>query len=155
MDEPTDIAVLMQQRAIADSRVTTRVGDRFRPQVLRQGDVGDGVTYRITQADSWGNLEGTPSEAQTRVQVECSAASYLASVRLSELLKDLFNGFSGTLGVDEQVTVHDCTLDNEWDMVEPVVPGSDERSYVRKSDYIVTHTVPVPSHVVATPEVEE
>jgi hypothetical protein len=146
----TDIAVLMQQRSITDSRVTTRVGERFRPQALDQSDAMPAIRYELFLTEDWGHLDGASGEAQSRVQFDCCADTQLEANDVAELMEDLWNGFVGYLGADDQVRVFDCTVDNKWDTIEAAAPGSDQRRYIRKIDFVITHSKPIPSLTVVT-----
>lgn len=147
MSEVTDIAVLMQQRSVTDSRLTTRIGERFRPQALDQSDAMPAIRYELFLTEDWGSLEGASGEAQSRVQFDCCADSQSEANYIAELMEDLWNGFTGLLSA---VRVYDCTLDNKWDTLEAAAPGSDQRRYVRKIDFVITHTKPIPSLTVVS-----
>lgn len=145
MSESTNIAVLLQKRVISDKRITTMISDRIRPSVLKQGDALPAIRYKTVFAENDYHLGGASGSAQTRVQFDCCSESYAESLRLSELVTDILDGFAGYLGTNDAVHVYDCTIDNEWDTEEPATEGGNQVRYVRKTDFLVSHSKPTPS----------
>lgn len=145
MTDDTDIAELMQKRAIKDLRLTTLIGDRLRPGALAQGDQLPAVWYETTFSDSWHHLEGASGAAQSRVRFACCSNSVREANAAAAIIRDLFHGFTGFIDEDETVEVSDCILDNKWDTRDRPAAGSNEWLFTRNIDFIVTHTEPIPS----------
>lgn len=143
-EDTTDVGELIQQYLLDATDFTTVAGTRLRPDVLDQNDELPAATYETTFKDSQHHLGGASDGAFTRLRINCYAATRLEANRLAAIVRDLLHGYTGPLGVNGQVTVHDCMQDNEWDTREQPSDGSGQWRFCRNQDYLISHTEPVP-----------
>lgn len=143
----TDIGELVtQQRLRTALQISTLVGDRIRPDVLAQGDALPALRYETVAVDNQHDLSGQSGEAFTRLQIDCYGRTRREANRLAAVVEDLLDGWGGAyVGPDDNAWVSDCTLDNQWDTRDEPTAGGAEYRYVRKQDYLISHTKPVPS----------
>lgn len=146
MSDSYDIAELLAARVRSDARISTLVSDRISPDVLPQGESLPAVRYATIFSDPWLVLSGANSAAQTRVQFDAYADTRREANHIAHLIRDVLHGFGGVaLGDDDQVFVSDCAIDNRWDQTDQPAAGSDSWRYIRKIDFLVSHSEPAPS----------
>lgn len=142
----TTIAVLLANRLLQHTPLTTRIGDRLRPNVLDQGDAYPGVTYGVLNTTPDYDLEGESGSAETRVEFAIYGLNYDEMNLIGQLIVDQLAGFTGFLGTgDARRRVYDCVRENDYERTDPPAPGDKRWVYRRVIDFVVNHSEPVPS----------
>lgn len=142
----TTIAVLLAARLIQHAPLTTLIADRLRPQAVDQSDVWPAVTYAVMTTSPNYHLQGEDGSAETRVEFVVCSESYDEMNLIGNIIADQLAGFAGFLGKgDDRQRVYDCVRDNDFDRLDPPVPGDARWRYRRVIDFLVNHSTPVPS----------
>lgn len=124
--------------AIADPTVSGLIGNRFYPFNLPEmsGDalpVTPAVTYRLVSTTDLNTLKGPVGCVQVRIQLDSWGATYTDARALTDALRTLLNGYTGTL--PNGVVVQNIWRDSEES-------GFDE--YVRlpyvQTDWMIIYT---------------
>lgn len=137
----TDVGFLLMQRLAGSNSVQSLVSDRIRPMVLNENEEIPAIRYEMVSTDRWGRLTGGAGEATTRVQFDCYGNESDEAAAVAEAVVNRLDGFNGPLG---DIHVYDCTLDNMYDRIDPPPPGGKQFRKRRTTDFIVTHTRPIP-----------
>lgn len=140
--QDTDIAFAFFQRLKGSTNVTDLVGERIRPDTLKQKETLPAVRYELISSESWQHLGGASGEARSRIQIDSYADTRLMANELAAAVKNLFDGFRGVIA---SIEVFDCYMDNKYDRVDPPPHGGDTFRKRRTLDFIVTHTEPTPT----------
>lgn len=99
--------------------LTALVSTRIYPLVLPQDPTLPAVTYQ-TIGRSMEDVRGSgPRYAETRIQIDCWAATYASAKSVAEQVRAALQDYTGTMGGVGGVPVLDGDAVNEIDLYEP------------------------------------
>jgi len=113
-----DMRVGLRAYLLDDAAIAAIVGSRVHPLVLPQGDTGPSIVYSRISAVGDHHMSAASGLVQTRLQLDCWAASLDNAAALADLVKQRLDGFSGTMlwGEDspaEAIVVQGIFFDGE------------------------------------------
>lgn len=138
----TDITYRIEQRLADSAAITALVGTRIRPLVLKENESMPAIRYEMISSQSWPGLSASGKECQSRIQIDCYGSTTIQAAQVAAAVKNNLDGLAGvTLG---SIRIHDCVMDNRYDMVDPPADGSKHWRKRRTMDFVITHTEPTP-----------
>lgn len=140
-----DLREAIVSRALAASAITAIVGQRFRPRKLPQSDPRrqPSITFDLPSNRYSHFLWGANGTAVATVQFNCWSIKTSEIVRMRNALRDVFDGFYGTvLGVEMWASQL-----GEVEVGVPENDGSDDAITHLAIDYRFKIRCPIPSPV--------
>lgn len=110
--------------------------------MLPQSAQRPAITYQRVTGGHEHRLTGSSGTAIPTFELDCWADSYEAADQLAEAVRQVMQGFSGTMG---STTVHSVILDDEADQFTPPSDGSDNGIYSITLRYRIRHTESIPA----------
>lgn len=121
------------------------VGEAIFPQVRPQRSSLPAVVYRVPSIDRDHDLDGPSGIADAYVELTAYALDFSVCDRVAQVLRDLFDGFTGPLG---ETTVTETVSDNETDDYDYPSDGSDDGTHSIQIDYRITFRESTPNREV-------
>lgn len=119
------------------SAITALCGTRIYPHHIPQSaTVFPILTFQIISNNHLHHLDGGAHQATARVQIDCWGRKVSDIDQLGEAVRVALQGFMGVFG---STTIHFVTLDNEQDLHEAPVDGSDDWIFRRSADYLIKY----------------
>lgn len=121
---------------INNTAITELVGDRVYSQVREQSDGLPAITYQIISGIRNFDMSGPNGFVESRIQINCFAATILAAAQLSAVVRVALNGHKGgAAGVE----IECCLLDDMGDL--PAIEPENEQMnvYAKMMDFFVLY----------------
>lgn len=118
------------------------VGDRIFPQIRPQRSGLPAVVFSIPSIERDHDLDGPTGLATAYLEMVAYAEDFTECDRLAQVLRDLFDGFTGQLGA---VEVTETLSDSEVDDWDTTVDGADDGTYSIQVDYQITYRESTPN----------
>lgn len=131
------ITYLADQSGISDL-----VGTRIQWGRSAQSEDMPRITMDLISNDDFHHMTAASGKANKRVQINCVADTSLGTENLAEAVRAELHGFRGTMGAGY---VSSCHLAAERDANEEAISGSDTDIFEIQQDYLIGHTVTVPT----------
>jgi hypothetical protein len=116
----------------ADSRFAKLASDRLYPLLLPEAAALPSATYQLISSVPEYTNDGPTRMVKARVQIDVWSDSYATCKTLTDALRVLLDGFTGTL--PNGVAVSNIIRDNSSDYIEPV-----SRLYRVQTDWLVIY----------------
>lgn len=119
---------------VGDATVGGLVGTRVYPAIVPQNASLPATTYQQLSGVREHTCAGPQGMASPRFQINCWADTYAEARTLSDAVRVLLDGYSGTVS---ERTVHVMMLEDEGDM--PEVPAGKDvlKRFVKRLDFII------------------
>jgi hypothetical protein len=119
-----------------NSAITDLVSTRIYPQVREQSDALPAVTYQIISGLRAIDMSGPNGLVESRVQINCFAATILAAAELSAVVRRALSGFQGGAA---GVAIECMLLEDAGDL--PAIEPENERMnvYAKTMDFFVLY----------------
>lgn len=124
------------------SSVTDLVGVKVYPVLVDPRKSLPWIGYELTSADPYMSMAGESGYVKSRITITSWAASKSAARALSEALRNVLNGFRGTMGSMTRVS---CTYRNEIDVIYEAEDNAANRVYGVQADLVMGHAQAVPT----------
>ena len=119
----------------ATTAVTDIVGQRVYPIKVTQGTALPHITYQVISDVSINHAAGATETNNTRIQVDCWAATYDVGRTLAKAVKDALKNWTDLAG---DPAISSCHYEDGQDAPEPVLPGEDRLAAHRvRQDYML------------------
>lgn len=125
--------------------VTAIVGTspvRIYPVVRPQGGDMPALTYARMSGGHDHNLQGSSGTAIPTFELDCFGDTYAQADALAEAIRQVMQGFSGTMG---SVAVKSVILDDESDGYDPPEDDSDRGAFYISLKYRIRYTESIPT----------
>lgn len=100
-----DVRVGLRALVLGESAITAIIGSgaasRMYPVVLKQGVKDPSIVYQRISGVGDHHMQGASGLAQSRIQIDCWAASIDTATTLANLVKERIDGFRGSVQWDE------------------------------------------------------
>lgn len=96
-----DIRPALVAFLLADSGIAAVVGTRVCPMRLPQGVKGDSIVYTRVSGEGDHHMQGPSGLARVRMQIDAWSKTIPAAAALANLVKELIDGYQGTMGLVE------------------------------------------------------
>lgn len=134
-------------RAIADADLYARVVKRVYFTVADAAHGSEYIVVHVISDDPESHMTGAAGFTTERVQFDCWAKTPGAADEIADLVREAFDGFSGTMGAgDYTETVSNCYRVGGSDDYEASEHAKEYGMFCRKVDYMITHTETIPVH---------
>lgn len=128
---------------LTKASITTLLGTRIFPNKIPQKNSSwPCVVYQIISQNPGHVLSGCAEYAETRIQFDVYSDTALVRDSLTEALRNVLQGFSGTMGSS---TVSSVVYKNSIDLYEPPADSSDVGLYRNTADYWFRHNHAAPT----------
>lgn len=128
---------------LTKASITSLLGTRIFPNKIPQKNSDwPCVVYQIISQNPGHTLEGGADYAETRIQLDVYSETALARDALVEALRNVLQGFRGTMGSS---TVSSVVYRNSIDLYEPPADNSDVGLYRNSADYWLRHSHTAPT----------
>ena len=124
------------------SSVTAIVGAKVYPVLVDPRKSLPWIGYELSSTDPYMSFAGESGYVKSSLIVTCWAASKSAARALSEALRNVLNGFRGTMGSMTRVT---AMYGNEIDVVYEAEDNAANRVYGVQANLTMSHAQDVPT----------
>lgn len=132
--DDTTIETALYAIIIGDATVYSLIETRVYPNIIPQGADMPAVTYQQISGVRDHAFSGPNGLVSARFQINCWSDSYSEARQLSEAVRKLLDGYSGTVNTRE---IQSIMLENEGDMPQ-ISAGKDVlRRFGKRLDFIV------------------
>jgi hypothetical protein len=135
--KPLNLLQELRTYVLADATVSGLIGTRMYPIRLPQNVTLPAITYQRISHEHMHHLKSGTGTARARMQLDCWSYSLTECKQMSEALRGLLHGFTGTM---QSVKVFSSLCENEIHLHEPPQDGSDNYLYHIAQDFIILHT---------------
>ena len=137
IDISEGVCQFLQTLSSVTAVIGTSPNDRIYPDVLPQGATLPAITYEEPSGQEDYHLTGRSGMAESRVQINCFAATRSAANALGRIVRNTLGD-----GVNRQcggIYVRKCHVENDHTIYESPIDGSDAGRYVRSTDYVISY----------------
>ena len=139
MSTRSDLKTYLESKSTITAVVSTRIFGVKRPQKIRTLPA---ITFERMNGGHDHTLSAAAGSAIPRFRIRCWAATYVAADALAEILRNVMQGYRGTMG---STTVQSVILDDEFDEYEESEDGSDQGVFGIAHDYLIRYVESVPT----------
>lgn len=97
------IETSLRSYLLAQTSITSLVGQRIYPMRLPQGATLPAITYQVVFGTSTYSHDGDEDLGRRRFQLDCWASTYADSMNVAEAVRAAINGHDGPMGSTAQV----------------------------------------------------
>lgn len=120
---------------LEESTLSALVGSKVWWSQAVQGEAPPYVTLRVISAPRDYHMQGASGLVESRVQIDCDAATYAAAKSVARAVEGALSGFKGTQGNTKFLAVF---LDQERDSNEELT-GTSKRMFRTSLDFLIWH----------------
>lgn len=132
-----DIVKAVRAKMLTVTAITDIVSTRIYPTHAEQNAALPYVLLKEIGNESVEHLEGTSGLSSTRLQFDCTAATYSAAFALREAVRQALHAWRGT---SSSVTVRSSVQGSRFSIYLEPRDGSDQGKHVLGFDLVMTHT---------------
>ena len=119
-----------------NSAITDLVGTKIYPMVREQEDGLPAITYQVISGIRSHDISGPNGLVEGRIQINCFAATVLASLQLAAVVRAALNGLRGGAA---GVAIECMLLEDQGDLPS-VEPGNEEMNvFAQMMDFYVLY----------------
>jgi hypothetical protein len=119
------VTTAIRDKLLTDAAVKGLVAERIFPLQAPIRAAFPRLVYSIVAAEGVYSLTGDSGLRSARVQLDCQAKTYLAARELAEAVRRVLSGLRQVVGNSGPLFLQMVTEENDVDLFDPPVDGSD------------------------------
>jgi len=124
------------------SAITDLVVDRIAWDRIEQGTAFPWIVLEQISNDDIAHLLAATGKAVKRIQINVYGTTSLSVANVADAIRTALHGFRGTMGAGH---ISSCFLDDERIVTEDSTTGKDQSIHGDQQDYLIGHTVTIPT----------